>query len=491
VTEPKPDSKHEFLNEEITGKIFAYIDEHFNYYVSEIQRYLRQPGISTTGEGIRESATLVLEFLRNAGVTEAHLVETTGNPVVFGRWNSRNPDSKTLLAYTLYDVVPVNPEEWVSPPFAAEIHEATNVANLIGCPRDLGKIIVARGAFNQRAPFLAFLFALKSIRDVAGDIPLNVIFTLDGEEEIASPSWPEFLNRYEKELKTADAAYHHGFRQDESGRHRISCGYKGYTLFELTVRGGEWGGSLSGKDLWAPDILWIDSPLLKLLDALRSLIDAHGRCAIDGFYDNVAKPTEEEKRLYAQIKEEFNEEGIKRARNIRRFRDGKSGKDLIVDWISQPILNIDGLVSGYTGPGFTTSMPMSATAKCDVRIVPDMTLDEFYRKLRQHLDNHGFGMVEIKRIGGLDPGKTPPSHPFIQAAVRATESHKVRFQVWPTSPAGDPMAMYARPPFNLPIMLAGIGHSDKFHVANEWCAVEGIRANMKWTITFLKEWMAA
>ncbi|MFQ5913906.1 MAG: M20/M25/M40 family metallo-hydrolase [Nitrospinota bacterium] len=469
-------------------KIFAHIEKNFDFYVSQIQRYLRQPGVSTTGEGIRESAELSLDFIKSAGAIDAHLVETTGNPVVFGQWNSKNPKAKTLIVYTLYDVVPVNPEEWISPPFSAEIVDSSKFEAL-GCPPGTGNAIVARASANQRAPFLTFMYALKAIEDVTGDIPVNVIFTLDGEEELSSPSWTQFLKKYENDLKKANAAYIHGFRQDESGRHYINCGFKGYSLFELTVRGGEWGGTLNAEDLWAADMIWIDSPLLKLLEALRCILNDDGRCLIAGFTENVDKPSPEEQKLYQQIQEEFNEDGVKKSRNIRHFRGKKKGKDLVLDFIAGPILNIDGLVSGYTGP-FTTLMPMSATAKCDVRIVPSMTMDEFYTKLRRHLDKLGFDMVEIKRIGGFEPGKTPPSHPLIQAAIRATKKHNVKYQVWPISAAGDPVAMYARPPFNLPILFAGLGRSDKYHVANEWCSVEGIRDSMKWSVTFLNEWIS-
>lgn len=472
-------------------KIFEYIDKNFDFYVSEIQRYLRQPGISTINEGIRESAELSLEFVKSVGVTDAHLVETKGNPVVFGRWNSTNPDAKTLIVYSLYDVVPVTPEEWASPPFAAAIVDPSTLPAL-GCPKGVGKVIVARGARNQRAPFLALLFALKSIRDVTGDIPLNIIFTLDGEEELSSPSWGEFLKKYESELKKADAAYLNGFptnRSAEFSRNFIQCGTKGYSLFELTVRGGEWGGTLNGEDLRAPDIIWIDSPILKLLEALRILIDNDGRCLIEGFYDNVEKPSAEELKIYDQIRKDFDEDKVKKMLNIRRFRGNKKGKDKIIDFVAAPIFNIDGLAAGYTGP-FTTKMPMSATAKCDVRIVPNMTMDEFFQKLRAHLDKHSFNMVEIKRIGGFDPGKTSPSNPLIQAAIRASEKHNAKWQLWPISSAGDPIAMYARPPFNLPILFAGIGNSDKAHNANEWCSVEGIRENMKYVVTFLYEWIS-
>jgi acetylornithine deacetylase/succinyl-diaminopimelate desuccinylase-like protein len=471
------------------GPIFANIDAHFEESVAEIQHYLRQPGISTTGEGMRESAELSRELMEKCGAVETELVETSGNPVVFGRLYANRPDAKTLIVSSLYDLVPVDPDEWISPPFAADIVDSAR-AQEVGIPPEAGDVIVARGAANQRGPSLAFMLTLKAIKDATGYLPVNVIFSLDGEEEIASPNWREFLRAKEEILKQADGAYQHGFRQDETGRHLIHCGFKGVSLFELVVRGGSWGGTLDGRDLWAADIVWVHSPIQKLLEAVDAVLDENGRCRVEGFWDGIVQPTPEEAALYERLRAEFDEEAAKKVRNVAHFRSHKDPSELFIDLVSGPILNIDGIVAGYT-EAFTTVMPMTATAKFDVRIVPDQSMSRFFEKLRAHLDNHGLDMVEIHRTGGTEPGKTSPSDPLIKTAEWASDHHGVPAQIWPISAAANPLGMYARPPFNVPILFAGLGRSGNYHVPNEWCSVEGIRESMKWSATFIHAWAEA
>ena len=466
--------------------VFEHIDENFDAYLEEIRAYLRQTGVSTTGEGMEEAADYTVGLIERIG-GEAELVETAGNPVVFGTIYSNDPNAKTLIASSLYDVVPADPEDWITHPFGAEIVDSHDHPE-VGWAVCAGDTLVGRGSRNQRGPNLAFMLALNSIKAATGDLPVNVLFTFDGEEEIASPSWGEFLDKKRDVLLTADAAYQHGFRQDENGRHMIHLGFKGVSLFELVVEGGDWGGTRDASDLGPGDIIWVDSPALVLMNAVTSLFDENGRCAIDGFWDNVSPVTPREGELLTIIRDQFDEEAALRARNVSRFRSHKSAADLYTDYCSAPILNIDGLVSGYTTEAYTTVLPMRAVAKMDVRLVPDQHQEEFYEKLRAHLDKRGFDMVQIRRRGGVEPGKSDPDTPMVTAAVDATKYFGLDTQVWPISSAGNPLAFYARPPFNLPIMFAGTGFSSKSHMPNEWASVEGIKHSMKWIAVFLDEW---
>jgi acetylornithine deacetylase/succinyl-diaminopimelate desuccinylase-like protein len=270
----------------------------------------------------------------------------------------------------------------------------------------------------------------------------------------------------------------------------IHLGFKGISLFELIVEGGEWGGTLDAADLGPGDMVWVDAPAHILTRAVSSLFDENGQCAIEGFMDNVRPTTPREAELLEIIQSEFDEEAAKAARNVARFRDHKPARELYAEFCSAPILNIDGLVAGYTTESFTTVLPMRAVAKMDVRLVPDQTHDEFFANLRSHLDDHGFDMVQIRRQGGVLPGKSDPDNPMVAAALNATNYFGLESQIWPISSAGNPLAFYARAPFNLPIMFAGTGFSHKSHMPNEWASVDGIRDSMKWVVVFLHEWAA-
>jgi acetylornithine deacetylase/succinyl-diaminopimelate desuccinylase-like protein len=285
----------------------------------------------------------------------------------------------------------------------------------------------------------------------------------------------------------ADAAYQQGFRQNEKGRHLIHCGFKGVSLFELVVTGGPWGGTLDGRDLWAADMIWVHSPIQKLLKAVDAVLDENGRSRVPGFFDDIAERAADEEAAYEHLRKGFDEEAARKSRNIPHFRDYKPAADLFIELISGPILNIDGIVGGYT-EAFTTVMPMKATAKFDVRIVPNQSMDKFFRSLRDHLDNEGLDMVDIVKSGGTEPGKTSPSHPLIKIADQVGVDHGVEGEIWPISAAANPLGMYAREPFNLPILFAGLGRSGNYHVPNEWCSVEGIRDSMKWSASFVEAW---
>ena len=177
------------------AQVYKYIDSHFDDHVENVRRLVRQRSISFTNEGVEECANTLVQMIKDLGGRRAERCDFIGgHPVVYGEVMSKKPKAKTIIAYALYDVMPVDEDGWKVPPFSAEILEGTE----IGLPEDYGKVIVGRGARNQKGPIVAFMNALKSMLEVEGDIPVNVLFALDGEEECMSPHFPEFIRRYEK-----------------------------------------------------------------------------------------------------------------------------------------------------------------------------------------------------------------------------------------------------------------------------------------------------
>ncbi|MCC7105728.1 MAG: M20/M25/M40 family metallo-hydrolase [Chloroflexi bacterium] len=463
--------------------IYDVIDRDFDASVAEIQRFLRQPGFSHTGEGIRETATMALEYTRMLGTENAELVETGGNPVVHGVLRSKRPDAKTLIIYSLYDEVPVIPADWTFPPLEARIVEAQE----IGAPAHLGKVICARATHNQRGPMLATILTLKAIQAATGDIPVNVIWAWEGEEEIGCPNLWSFVEQRMSVLQTADAFWMPSMRQDEDGRMIVNRGYKGTIKIELTIKGGEWGGTLSGKDLWSANLPFVDSPYLRMIRALASLFDDDDTCVMDGFRELVRDYTDEEREEVQILEERFNEATMKQALGIARFRGGRSGKDLVSRYVMEPMLNVVGIVGGYSGPRVFTTIPMDVTAKLDFRLVPEQRRDDIPGLLRAHLDRRGFAEAQINVIGGYEYSRTPASDPVYQAAIRACQQHTCEYIIWPTVPAVGPFGMFNRPPLDKPAIYVGMGHGARAHQRDEYITVEGIRDFMKYTVTFLHE----
>ncbi len=469
--------------------VHQHIDEQFDEHLERIRALIRQPSVSPGNEfdspDVRACARMVRDSLEELGVERLELAEfSAGYPVVFGIMRSRNPDAKTMLLYSFYDVMPADEPEWKVNPFAAEIVDAEEV----DLPSFFGECLVARGADHPKGPLMAFINALRSMKDVAGDIPVNVMFVVEGEEERGSPSLGGFRDTHLDQLSQADCLFFPKTSQslDEEGAHEFELGYKGLLPVELRVRGGAWGGST--RDLFSADVAWVDAPASRLVKALSTLQGPDGRVSIEGFYDEVRPPTAEETQLLRGLVEHFDEEAKREELGITRFRGGQSGRDLLEGYVMDPQLNINGLVAGYTGPQMQTMLPKEAVAKMDIRMVPDMKAGDVLLKLRHHLDRHGFPEVEIRTWGGYPWSRTSVSAEVARAAMRATETHGLENAPRPTHVACAPFSLFTEPPLGLPAIAAGLGRSGNVHVANEYFTLDGIRLLEKWVVTFLYEY---
>jgi acetylornithine deacetylase/succinyl-diaminopimelate desuccinylase-like protein len=466
----------------------AHIDKNFEVHLAATQRFLQQPSISLVPPGVdggvRKCAAMLRDILKDLGSERAEVVEfDQGYPVVFGKLRSKNPKAKTIIAYSLYDVMPVDDEDWASPPFAADILEST----AIGLPAFYGKCIVARGARNQKGPIMGFVNALQSMLAVRGDIPVNVIFTFDGEEEIGSTNINgPFRTKFMDELRQADAAYYLNPSQNAAGEQLLYLGNRGIAFGEISIRGGDWGGPAK-RPLFAPHDLWVDSPAWRLVQALATMKDQDGNVLVEGFYDNIRPVSAEDRRLLDELKANFDEEQAKRELDIVKFKRGKSGRELLERYVMRPNINIDGYSCGYTGAFVKTMFPDRAVAKIDIRLVPDQTMDDLLPKLRKHFDRHGFPEVEVNVQGFYNPSKTEFSSSIVQAAIRAAASHDVKTVCWPLYYAGIPMAIFNAPPLNLPAIGCGLGRMGREHIANEYFTVEGLRLYEKFVVAFLHE----
>jgi len=473
------------------GKIHAHIDNNFQEHLERTRRNLRIPGVSLTeplytNEEVFKSANDLLNYIKELGPVEAELAETDGYPVVYGRVNSKNPNAKTVILYSLYDLMPADEPGWKAPPFAAEILDAEE----IGLPAFYGKCIVSRGARNQRGPNMGFINALKSIKEVTGDIPVNVIFAVEGEEELASPHLPQFRDRYMDKLKGADGCFYPNPSTDYYGRHHVILGYRGLIALELQVKGGDWGGPAE-RSLFSAEDHMVDAPAWRLVWALNSLRGPDDKIAIEGFYDDVRPWTEEEREMVEKLKKLFDEEVYKRERGVKKLKRGLPGIKLYESYLMDPRLNINGYSSGYTGPAIKTSFPDSAKAKIDIRLVPNMLADDILRKLRRHLDKHGFPEVEIKVQASYGWVRTSIKSEIVQAALRAADRHGVESICHPLYFGSTPSVVFGGPPLNIPCVSAGLGRMGRPHEANEYITVEGLREFEKYVVTFLYEYAKA
>jgi acetylornithine deacetylase/succinyl-diaminopimelate desuccinylase-like protein len=384
--------------------------------------------------------------------------------------SSDDPNAKTLIVYCLYDVQPPEPlDEWHVDPFAAEI---------IDVP-PYGPCLVGRGASNSKGPLVGCFSAVSALRETLGGLPLNLLFVIEGEEEVGSANLKRFVQEHSGELARADGCYLPGVRQDERGRPKVILGSRGEAYMELEARGGAWGGPRSG-DVHSMNASWVDNPVWQLVWALSALRARDGTVLIEGFYDDVRAPSQRDEELLLRLAETFDEEMFRRRTDVARFQDDLHGVDLLRRFLFTPTLNIDGMYGGYTGPGMKNVVPYMGRAKVDVGIVPGMDPDDIRRKLEAHLERMGFADVSVVLYEGRGWCRTDPDSDLAQAAIRAMENSKYGpGEIWPLLPGPGPGYLFTREPLNIPFVAYGLGHGGRIHAPNEYLVVRGLQDNIR------------
>ncbi|HUF26593.1 MAG TPA: M20/M25/M40 family metallo-hydrolase [Gemmatimonadaceae bacterium] len=443
-------------------EVYAYIDAHGAEHLENLRRWVRQPSISAQNVGIRKMATMLRDDLRALGFREAELVPTSGHPGVWGFYDAGA--ERTLAVYMMYDVQPVEPEGWSVAAFDGAIVD-----------HPLGKVLMARGATNQKGPQRAFLNALQAIIATSGRLPVNLMVVAEGEEELGSPNYPEVIDRYEERLRRADGVFFPFNSQGPTGEVGMSLGVKGILYVEIEARGGAWGGPRDAEIHSSLKAI-TDSPVWRLTQALASLSTRDGNTIlVPGYYDAIRAPTLEEQRLVNGMLGAWTERepGMRRALGVDRWIDGWSGRESLLQHLFGTTMNIDGIWGGYSGPGTKTILPHMATAKVDSRLVPNQTPEEALRLIRAHLDASGFGDVEVRRLGGYAPAQTSVSAPLVRAAISAYNKHGHTPSVAPRLAGSAPYYIFTER-LGLPMVMGGIGHGSGAHAPNEYMVVEPV-----------------
>jgi acetylornithine deacetylase/succinyl-diaminopimelate desuccinylase-like protein len=414
---------------------------------------MRQPSISAQDVGILEMAEMLRGDLEALGFQEAALVPTDGHPGVWGYYDAGA--ETTLLVYMMYDVQPVEPEDWDSPPFEARLVD-----------HELGQVIMGRGATNQKGPQRAFLNALESVIAVHGKLPVNLMVAAEGEEELGSPHYPQIVDAYEERMRTADGVLFPMPAQAPDGKPTMLLGVKGILYFEIEARGGEWGGPMKAEIHGSNKVL-VDSPALRLTQAIASMTTADGNTVlVPGFYDGIRPPTEEEQTLINGMVQEQDQEQQKESLGVARYIDDLSGVEAIVESLYMPTLNVDGMWSGYTGEGVKTILPHVATAKMDSRLPVGIGPDEQLARIRAHLDANGFEDIELRKLAGYPAAQTSVDSDIAQALIGVYNKYSSGLSVLPRIAGSAPFYQFTER-LGLAMVPAGLGHGRGAHAPNE------------------------
>ncbi len=287
----------------------AEIETRHDESVRRLQEWIHQPSIAAENRGVSEGCELTIRLLRAAGFDHATRVPTDGQPGIFATLDAGAP--RTVGLYFMYDVKQVDPAEWSSPPWDAA---------LVNKP-DLGKVIVGRGAVNQKGPQAALLAALHAIRGAGVKMPVNVVLVAEGEEEIGSPHFPQIVRRPEVQAALSRCAgiFMPAAVQGPDGIVTVSLGAKGVIELELTASGERWGRG-PRKDIHSSNKARVDSPAWHLVQALATLVSADGNDpAIEGFADKARPINAAEKAMIAEGARRMDEAKAKKLLGVNRW----------------------------------------------------------------------------------------------------------------------------------------------------------------------------
>ena len=442
--------------------IRAAVEKQLPENIARIQDWIRHPGIAAENWQMEAAADYTMGLLKDAGFQMVQKVPTSGQPGIFATLDAGA--KRTVGIYFMYDVKQVNPAEWSSPPFEARIVDKPG----------FGKVIVGRGAINQKGPEAAFLAALHAIRAAGKKLPVNLVLVAEGEEEIASPHFHEIVQRPDvmAALKKADGIIIPTAWQGQNGAVQINLGSKGPIEFQLIASGERWGKGPKG-DIHSSQHAHVDSPVWHLVQALNTLVEPDGHTpAIDGWFDNVRPLTAREKELIAMTAKASNEAEAKAAMGVKMWINDEPWQQTLERLASQPTVNIQGLVAGYGGPGGKTVLPGRAEAKLEARLVPNQTFKEAEQKLRAHLTKRGFGDIEVVVSGGYDPTETPENSRVIRAQQAAYAKNGAEQTLYPRNAGSWPGSVFTQPPVSLPAGQFGLGHGSGAHAPNEYFVIE-------------------
>lgn len=479
---------------EAEKKVFSYIDENIDEHVENLQKWIQQPSISNSGEGIAESSEMVKGFFDKLGCQQTKIYDVgiakwgqPGNPVVYAKCDEGAP--KTLLIYWMYDTMPITePDVWVAPPFEGRLVDGKTA----GLDPAFKKVLIGRGATNSKGPEMTELNALMSIKAVNGKLPVNLIIVAEGDEERMSMGLNKFVTTHPELLNTADAMLMFG-GQNGRGPATIMGASEGLMYLELTTSGKAWGRGPTVSDIHGIFKRSVDSPAWRHIMMLASLMGPDGNTpAVTGFNDHI-KPIshEADKRL----REAAKKTDLKKlADNIGVARFISDDPYTVLKMTSfGTAFNLDGIWGGnmYAG-GSGAILPNKITSKHSIRYVPDMSSADIVKKIRAYLDSHGYKDVQLRLIGDqpwstmefntdvahsveqmFDKFGIPWNPPLSKTNTMAADETNMA-GAWPgylftNGKQGDP----GTKPLGLPIAGGSAGYGGRAHAANEYWVIEG------------------
>jgi acetylornithine deacetylase/succinyl-diaminopimelate desuccinylase-like protein len=429
-------------------RVVDFINVNRDRYVDELKQYLAIPSISALPQhagDVRRCAEWTAEELKRVGMQNVRLIDTPGNPVVYGDWLGA-PGAPTILFYGHYDVQPVDPlDQWTTPPFEATVRDGE---------------IYARGSADDKGQVFMHIKAVEAHLKQQGKLPLNIKFFIEGEEEVGSVHLDDFVRSHKSDL-SADVVVISDSPMFERGIPSICYGLRGLTYFQIDLRGSKTdlhSGSFGGA---------VSNPAMVLAQVLAQMKDRGGRIKIPGFYDDVRELSEAERAEWKRLP--FNETKYRKDLGAPKLF-GESGYSTLERVWARPTFEVNGLLSGFTGEGAKTVLPATAMAKVSMRLVPDQDPKKIGDLFEAYVQKITPKTVELKitRMHGGKPWMTEFDNKFVRAAGRAIERGFGKPPVFNREGGSIPVVSTFQEELGLPSVLFGVGLPDEnAHAPNE------------------------
>lgn len=449
--------------------ILNYIESNDERYLLELTQFLKIPSVSSSEKhkpAMEKAAQWLKDNLSEAGLQNAAIIPTEGHSIVYADYLEAGEKAPTVLVYGHYDVQPVDPIElWQSDPFDPQIR---------------GGKIFARGSSDDKGQVLTHVKAAEAFLKIAGEIPVNVKFLIEGEEEAGSSHLDKFVSE-NKSLLECDSVLISDTEWFADDVPSICYGLRGITFVEIEVKGpnrdlhsGTFGGG-------------IDNPINVLCSMAAKMKDEYGRITVPGFYDEVDELTSEERMNFRKLP--FYEEEYCDDLGIEGV-NGEYGYTTLERVWGRPSLDLNGIVGGYTGAGAKTVLPSKASAKLSCRLVPRQNPNDIARKIEKYVKAIAPPTVKasVKVLHGGSPAIAPFDNPGIKAAKTAMREAFGKEPVFMREGGSIPIVETFKTELGAPSILLGLGlPGDNIHSPNENFDLKNYYGGIKASAIFMNQ----
>ena len=412
-------------------------DEVAQHYFEVLRTLISKKSIFAQQIGLQEVANYLGEIFTAAGA-KVMIDDSYTAPFVLAEFLSSNPAAKTIIFYNHYDTVPADDDQpWTNDPFTLSVHYG---------------VMYGRGVDDDKGHITARLTAVRKYIREHGDLPVNIIFMMEGAEESASTDLDKYLAKHRKRLQGADLLVWEQGSRNNLGQLEISGGNKGIVTFDMTVKSAD-------VDIHSSFGGVINSASWYLLNALSSLRSPDGRILVEGIHEQVQEPNERELALIEEYALRTPEE-LSQVYGLKLPVLLDERKEFLRRFYFEPSLNIEGFGSGYQGQGVKTILPSDAQAKMEVRLVPGLEPEDVLDKIRQQLDKNGYPAVELTYTLGEMSYRSDMSAPSILNLIElAKDYYQEGVSVLPTSAGTGPMhTVYEA--LEVPMAAFGLGNAN-------------------------------